>query len=127
MGKYQWLRLPFGLKVVSDVFQEKLDRVIRLLPGVISITDDILRHGSIMPEHDGRVIALLETAGQQSHTQLQKDAVQVSRLQVLWTQTNSRGSESGFTQYLNNHTDEASREHKRLKEFPRDGKLFKQI
>ena len=30
-GKYRWLRLPFGLKIASDVFQERLDRVLRLL------------------------------------------------------------------------------------------------
>ena len=41
-SKFWWLRLPFGLKVASDVFQERLDRVIILLPGVIGIADDIL-------------------------------------------------------------------------------------
>ena len=33
-GKFRWLRLPFGLKIASDVFQEQLDRVLRLLNGV---------------------------------------------------------------------------------------------
>ena len=60
--KFWWLRLPFGLKVASNVFQERLDRVIRLMPGVIGIADDILTHGSTFKEHDGRVITLLETA-----------------------------------------------------------------
>ena len=31
-GKYRWLRMPFGLKVSGDVFQERLDRMIRLAP-----------------------------------------------------------------------------------------------
>ena len=31
-GKYGWLRMPFGLKVSDDIFQERLDRVIRLVP-----------------------------------------------------------------------------------------------
>ena len=26
-GKFRWLRLPFGLKIASDVFQERLDRM----------------------------------------------------------------------------------------------------
>ena len=30
-GKFRWLRLPFGLKIACDVFQEILDRVLRLL------------------------------------------------------------------------------------------------
>ena len=44
-GKFRWLRLPFGLKIASDVFQERLDRVLRLLKGVHGIADDILTHG----------------------------------------------------------------------------------
>ena len=44
-GKYRWLRLPIGLKIASDVFQERLDRVLRLLKGVHGIADDILTHG----------------------------------------------------------------------------------
>ena len=31
-GKYQWLRLPFGLKVSGDVFQERIDRVLKSVP-----------------------------------------------------------------------------------------------
>ena len=38
-GKFRWLRLPFGLKIASDVFQERLDRVLRLLEGVHGIAD----------------------------------------------------------------------------------------
>ena len=32
--------MPFGLKVSKDVFQERLDRVLRLVPGVLRIADD---------------------------------------------------------------------------------------
>ena len=28
-GKYRWLKTPFGLKVSGDVFQERLDRVLK--------------------------------------------------------------------------------------------------
>ena len=45
-GKYRWLRMPFGLKVSGDVFQERLDRVFRLVPGVLGITDDIVVYGA---------------------------------------------------------------------------------
>ena len=61
-GKFRWLRLPFGLKIASDVFQECLDRVLRLLEGVHSIADDILTHGETEVQHDGRLLTLLETA-----------------------------------------------------------------
>ena len=61
-GKFRWLRLPFGLKIASDVFQEWLDRVLRLLDGVHGIADDILTHGETKVQHDGRLLTLLETA-----------------------------------------------------------------
>ena len=51
-GKYRWLRMPFGLKVSGDVFQERLDRVLRLIPGVLGIADDIVVHGTTESTHD---------------------------------------------------------------------------
>ena len=46
-GKYRCLRMPFGLKVSGDVFQERLDRVLRLVPGVLGIANDIVIHSAI--------------------------------------------------------------------------------
>ena len=59
--KYRWLRLPFGLKIASDAFQERLDRVLRLLEGVHGIADDIFTHGETEVQHDGRLLTVLET------------------------------------------------------------------
>ena len=61
-GKYRWLRMPFCLKVSGDVFQERLDRVIRLVPGVLGIADDIVIHGATENMHDGTVLVLYKTA-----------------------------------------------------------------
>ena len=61
-SKFRWLRLPFGLKISSDVFQGRLDRVLRLLNGVHGIADDILTHGETEIQHDGQLLTLLETA-----------------------------------------------------------------
>ena len=61
-GKYRWLRMPFGLKVSGDVFQERLDRVLRLVPGVLGIDDDIVIHDGTENTHDGTVFILCETA-----------------------------------------------------------------
>ena len=61
-GKYRWLRMPFGLKVSGDVFQERLDRVLRLVPGALEIADDIVIHGDTEYRHDGTVLILCETA-----------------------------------------------------------------
>ena len=58
-GKYRWLRMPFGLKVSEDVFSERLDRVLRLVSGIM---DDIVIHGATENTHDGTVLVLCETA-----------------------------------------------------------------
>ena len=54
--------MPFGLKVFGDVFQERLDSVIRLVPGVLGIADDIVIHGATENTQDGTVLVLCETA-----------------------------------------------------------------
>ena len=54
--------MPFSLKVSGDVFQERLDRVLRLVPGVLGIADDIVIHGATENTHYGTVLVLCETA-----------------------------------------------------------------
>ena len=60
-GKYRWLRMPFGLKVSRDVFQERLDRVLRLVARVLGIADDIVVHGATENTHNGTVLVLCQT------------------------------------------------------------------
>ena len=84
-GKYRWLRMPFGLKVSGDAFQERLDKVLRLVPGVLGIADDIIIHGPTENTHDGTVLILCETARLNNLSlNSKKDAVQVYRLYILW-------------------------------------------
>ena len=54
--------MPFGLKVSGDVFQERVDRVLRLVPGVLGIADDTVIHGATENKHDGTVLVLCKTA-----------------------------------------------------------------
>ena len=54
--------MPFGLKVSGYVFQERLDRVLRLVRGVLGIGDDIVIHGATENTHDGTVLVLCKTA-----------------------------------------------------------------
>ena len=61
-GKYRCLIMPFGLKVSGDVFKERLDRVLRLVPGVLGIADDIVIHGATETTHNGTVLVLCKTA-----------------------------------------------------------------
>ena len=46
-GRYRFKRMPFGAKMSQDVFQIKMDLIMERCPGVISIHDDIVVHGSL--------------------------------------------------------------------------------
>ena len=41
----QWKRLPFGLKVSSEIFQRKLDEALEGVEGVFSVIDDVVIAG----------------------------------------------------------------------------------
>ena len=43
-GQYRWRRLPFGTKVLSEIFQKRLLEVLGDLKGVVVIADDIIIH-----------------------------------------------------------------------------------
>ena len=74
-GKFRWLRLPFRIKIASDVFEERLDRVLRLLEGVHGIADDILTHKETKIQHDGRLLTVLETV-RMNNLSLNPDKIQ---------------------------------------------------
>ena len=54
--------MPFGLKVSGDVFQERLDKVLRLVSRLLGIADDIVIHGLTENTHNGTALILCETA-----------------------------------------------------------------
>ena len=39
--RYRFLRLPFGMNLNQDVFQERMDKIAKQCPGTISIVDDV--------------------------------------------------------------------------------------
>ena len=41
-GRYRWKRLPFGLKVSSEIFQKRLLQALEGLSGVLCVADDIV-------------------------------------------------------------------------------------
>ncbi|XP_064081778.1 uncharacterized protein K02A2.6-like [Macrobrachium nipponense] len=51
-GRYRWARLPFGLKVSSEIFQRKLNEALEGLRGVYCVADDIVVVGFGHEEHD---------------------------------------------------------------------------
>ena len=51
-GRYCFRRLPFGLNLSQDVFQERMDCILEKCPGTISIADDVGVFGKTEAEHD---------------------------------------------------------------------------
>lgn len=60
--RYMFRRLPFGLCVAQDLFQEAMDECTRDLNGVISIADDICVFGGTEQEHDENLHGLMKKA-----------------------------------------------------------------
>ena len=60
-GRFRPKRLPFGVKVSQDLFWRELDEILRDMPNVTGIADDILVYGSTDIEHDQTFINMLET------------------------------------------------------------------
>ena len=61
-GCYQFLHMPFGLKMSQDVFQMLMDKITDRLPGVIAIHNDICVFGKDTSEHDYNFLQLMKTA-----------------------------------------------------------------
>jgi hypothetical protein len=61
-GRYCFTRLPFGLNISQDIFQQRMDEILEGLSGCASITDDICVFGKDEEEHDKNLLALMEAA-----------------------------------------------------------------
>ena len=48
IGRFRWLRLPFGIKSAPEIFQKIMDKI----DGAIAIVDDILIAGTDRNHHD---------------------------------------------------------------------------
>ena len=59
-GSFRWLRLPFGLKVSSEIFQKRLHQALEGLGGVRCIADDVIIWGRTDEERDERVCLFLQ-------------------------------------------------------------------
>ena len=51
-GRYHFLQLSFGLVCSQDIFQKKMDQILKECQGCIRMTDNITVHGHTEAEHD---------------------------------------------------------------------------
>lgn len=67
-GRKRWLKLPFGVSVAPEVYQQKQHELLGSLHGIEPIADDILIVGwantDEEAEHDEKLIALLDRCRQ---------------------------------------------------------------
>ena len=61
-GRYRYLRLPFGISALSDLFQMNVKEIFEGLPGIAAIVDDILIYGRTRDEHDRNLRIVLDRA-----------------------------------------------------------------
>ena len=61
-GRYRFKRLPFGLKVSQDFFQEKMDLILSGCTGTMNIADDIIVFGRDVKDHDRNLHGLMAKA-----------------------------------------------------------------
>ena len=52
IGRYRWLRLPFGISSASEVYQRIMDEMLEGIPGAFAVIDDILIAGESIEKHD---------------------------------------------------------------------------
>lgn len=61
-GRWCFQRLPFGLAVSQDIFQQEMDRITEQCEGCVSIADDLIIFGTSEEEHDRNLIKLMEVS-----------------------------------------------------------------
>ena len=61
-GRYHFLHLPFGLVCSQDIFQKKMDQILKECQGCIGIVHDITVHGHMEAEHDASLWNLMWVA-----------------------------------------------------------------
>ena len=84
-GRYHFLQLPFGLICSQDIFQKKMDQILKECQGCIRITDDITVHGHTEVELNAHLQNLMQIAHKYDLMfNPQKNTHEGSSHQFLW-------------------------------------------
>ncbi|XP_061128337.1 uncharacterized protein K02A2.6-like [Syngnathus typhle] len=74
-GRFRFLRLPFGIKSASEVFQQKNCETFGDIPGVYVIADDMIKAASSEQEHDEILQKVMERA-KSANVKFNKEKIQ---------------------------------------------------
>lgn len=61
-GRFCFQRMPFGLVMSQDVFQQRMDQILEKCRGAIGIADDVVVYGKDEKEHDDNLHHLMKVA-----------------------------------------------------------------
>ena len=85
LGRYRFLRVPFGLKMSQDIFQMRMDDIVAQCPGVLAIHDDVFIYGKNDRDHDANIINLFNVAQKEGLSFQQQEVHHKTRVcDVLW-------------------------------------------
>ena len=62
LGRYCFCRLPFGLSVSQDIFQQRMDTILDQCTNAVGIADDICVFSKTKEEHNQHLLQLMEVA-----------------------------------------------------------------
>ena len=62
LRRYQFLFVPFGLKMSQDIFQMRMDDIVAQCPSVLAIHNDVFIYGKNDRDHDANIINLFNMA-----------------------------------------------------------------
>ncbi|XP_053391905.1 uncharacterized protein LOC123552774 [Mercenaria mercenaria] len=82
-GKFRFLRMPFGIKSASEVFQNVISEILDDIDGVEVIMDDILVTGTNTEEHDQRLKEVLQRL-EDNNLKLSKDKCDIRKSYVSY-------------------------------------------
>ena len=87
MGRYRWLRLPFGIKSAPELYQRAMDEMFEGIADAYPIMDDILIVGKNRAHHDAVLKSVLERA-------------QENNLKFTWDKAKIRKPRVGYMGHL---------------------------
>ena len=62
LGRYRFLRVPFGLKMSQDIFQMRMDDIVAQCSSILAIHNDVFIYGKNDRDHDTNIINLFNVA-----------------------------------------------------------------
>ncbi len=80
-GRYRFLRLPYGIKSASEIFQKRMDKALQGLTKTHGIVDDILVSGASKEEHDKNLHEVLKRT-RATGIKLNPDKTQLCKTEV---------------------------------------------